>query len=80
MCHCWIKLQPTVQVLNAGSTANNSVGATMNGLQGFAKCGPTSKTVVEVVQFARSVGLKSPDEAVSPGTPRFPTNPAYVYR
>ncbi len=30
----------TVQVLNAGSMSNNCVGATMNGLQGSAKCGP----------------------------------------
>ena len=71
----------TVQVLNAGSMSNNCVGATINGLQGFAKCGPTSiEVVVEVVQFARSVGLKRSEEASCPGTPRSPTSPAYVYR
>ena len=72
--------RPTVHVLNAGSISNNCVGATMNGLQGFAKCGPTSTTVDVVVQLARSAGLKSPDEACSPATPRSPTYPAYVYK
>ena len=72
--------RPTVHVLNAGSISNNCVGATMNGLQGFAKCGPTSTTVDVVVQLARSAGLKSPDEACCPATPRFPIYPAYVYK
>ena len=72
--------RPTVHVLNAGSISNNCVGATMNGLQGFAKCGPTSKTVDVVVQLARSAGLKSSDEACCPATPRSPIYPAYVYK
>ena len=69
-----------MHVLNAGSMSNNWVGATMKGLQGSAKCGPISGRVFVVVQFAKSAGLKSAEEACCPGTPKFPTSPAYVYR
>ena len=33
-----------------------------------------------VVQFAKSVGLNSAEEACCPATPKSPTYPAYVYR
>ena len=69
-----------MHVLNAGSTSNSCVGATMKGLHGSAKCGPISGSVFVVVQFAKSVGLKSAEEACCPGTSRLPTYPAYVYR
>ena len=68
-----------MHVLNAGSTSNNWVGATMKGLQGSAKCGPISGRVFVVEQFAKSVGLKSAEECCS-ATSKSPTYPAYVYR